>query len=591
MSLLKSFIRSKQNGDGPLVEDADLQIPVLPSPKKSAQKKMLSRDRMDAKHQEDDVGLWRDYHAFLKAKQALIEVRAAEARAAFEQADTLEAEARQAQGRLDAIPAGTRGMFEHVLEERRQRVQAELEAELRAQRGSGRARHVDPDDVDRAALEEMIGEAEGATTENGFGWFPRGIAGDVRWYALDVAELLAAPTAVSYSVRSGEGHDARKRIIQSVLMGVGLLVFLIFWFVMPHGPKAPPRTAANAPSVNGVPAEVWAVQRAVVTAKGGATTTLTVTTTTAAAWPPEDAASDADHRAYWNSAAVTPLRLCVEGATLADVVSVRLISPNTWPERVYTIGATRSATTDLIVEACDSAANKQAPRYGVLQETRPLPVNAIGMSVALGAREQTLTVQAVRVISPGQDPSLPAGQGRIIVQVQEDAAIDWPAYKPTLTLADGQQYLPSETAPVEGGAELRYLVPLPEGEIALAWDVTAPGAVQSVRWRTTLAPPRSRAEVLRDALLIQGIGAREDRPGELTILVEITNRSEEPLTLTRDELTLAQGSQPIPLPDIPALASPLKPGEQRTFTFTAAVGGLQQAATLTVGGVPFQIAR
>jgi len=590
MSLLKSFIRSKQDGDGLLAQDADRQIQVLPSPKKSAQKKVLARDRMDAKHQEDDVGLWRDYHAFLKAKQTLIDVRAAEARTAFEQAETLEAEARQAQGRLDAIPAGTRGMFEHVLEERRQRVQAELEAELRAQRGSGRARHVDPDDVDRAALEEMIGEAEGATTENGFGWFPRGAAGDVRWYALDVAELLAAPTAASYTVRSGEGDDARKRIIQSVVMGVVLLVFLIFWFVMPHGPKAPPRTAANAPSVNGVPAEVWAVQRVVVIAKEGATTTFTVSTTTAATWPP-DAARDADQRAYWNSAAVTPLRLCVEGAALADLASVRLISPNTWPERIYTIGATRSATTDLIVEACGGAANKQAPGYGVLQETRPLPANAIGTPVALGAREQTLTVQAVRVIGPGQDPSLPAGQGRIIVQVQAPEVVDWPAYKPTLTLADGQQYLPSETAPTEGGAELRYLVPLPEGEIALAWDVTVPGAVQSVRWRATLAPPRSRAEVLRDALLIQGVRASEDRPGELTIAVEVRNTSKEPLTLTRDELTLAQGSQPISLPDIPALASPLKPGEQRTFTFTAAVGGLQQAATLTIGGVPFQIAR
>jgi hypothetical protein len=589
MSLLKSFIRSKQDGDGPPLEDADPQIHVLPAPKKSTQKKVLSRDRMDAKHQEDDVGLWRDYHAFLKAKQTLLEVRAAEARAAFEQADTLEADARHAQGRLGAIPAGTRAMFAHVLEERRQRVQAELEAELRAQRGNGRGRHVDPDDIDRAALEEMLGEAEGATTENGFGWFPRGVAGDVRWYAMDVAELLAAPTAASYAVRKGDGDDARKRIVQSVAMGAGLLVFLVVWFVLPHGPKAPVRTTADAPSVNGAPVEVWAVQRAVLTAKSGATTALTVTATTAATWP-QDAAPDAEHRAFWNSAAVTPLRLCVAPTALADLASVRLISPGAWPERVYTIGAARSATTDLIVEAC-GAATAQAPRYGVLQETVPLATNAIGTAVSLGASEQTLTVQAVRVIGPGQDPILPAGQGRIVVQVLSPEGLDWPAYKPTLTLADGQQYLPSEITSTAGGAELRYLVPLPAGEIALAWDVTVPGAVQSLRWRATLAPPPSRAEVLRDALLVQGVRVREDHPGELTIAAALTNQGTEPLTLTRDELTFAQGAQPITLPDIPALATPLKPGERRTITFTVAVGALQQAATLTIGGVPFQIVR
>ena len=160
-----------------------------------------------------------------------------------------------------------------------------------------------------------------------------------------------------------------------------------------------------------------------------------------------------------------------------------------------------------------------------------------------------------------------------------------------LTLADGQQYLPSETTATERGAELRYLVPLPTGEIALAWDITPPGAVQSLRWRATLAAPPSRAEVLRDALLIRGIQLHEDHPGQLTIAVAISNQGAESLTLSRDELTLAEGMQPITLPDLPALATPLKPGEQRTITFTAAVGSLQQVATLTVGGVPFQIAR
>jgi hypothetical protein len=578
MSLLNAF-RSKSAPSEP----ASTDTPKVPAPKK-----LLARDRMEAKHQEDDVGLWRDYHAFLTAKQTLLQVRAAEARAAFEQADTLEADARQAQGRLDAIPAPTRTMFEHVLEERRQRVQGELEAELRVQRSDGRGRHVDPDDVDRAALEEMLGEAQGRSTENGFGWFPRGVAGDVRWYAMDVAELLAAPTAASYAVRKGDGDDARKRIIQSALMGVGLIVFLVVWFVMPHGPKAPASIVASAPLVNGAPAELWAVQRAVVIAHAGATTAFTVTATTAATWPTN--ASPSDVQAYWNTTAVRPLRLCVPQAAFTDLTSVRLISPNALPERVYTLGAARSATTDLIVEACD-AAGKQAPRYGVLQETTAPAVNELSMPVTLGANAQALTVQAIDVIGPGQDPMLPGGQGRIVVQAQAPEGLDWPAYKPTLTLADGQQYLPSETTATSGGTELRYLVPLPAGEIALAWDITPPSAVQSLRWRATLAPPPRRAEVLRDALVVKDVQVREAHPGELTISLAIANVGKELLTLSRDELTLAQASQPIPLPDIPMLATPLKAGEQRVITFTASVGALQQAAILTVGGVPFQIAR
>ena len=39
--------------------------------------------------------------------------------------------------------------------------------------------------------------------------------------------------------------DARKRIIQSALMGAGLLVFLVVWFVLPHGSKVPSAAVAS----------------------------------------------------------------------------------------------------------------------------------------------------------------------------------------------------------------------------------------------------------------------------------------------------------------------------------------------------------
>lgn len=575
MRLLRVFTRAN-TGAQPADELQSRQSP----------RKLLARDRMDARHQEDDVALWRDYHAFLKSRQSLLDIRAAEAHGAFEQTEALEANARQAQARLDSIPAGLRAMFEHVLEERRQRIQGELEAELRAQRGAGRTRHVDPDEIDRAALLDMLGEAEGTSTENAFGWFPRGVAGDVRWYAMDVAELLAAPTAASYAIRSAESDSARKRIVQSSLMALGLLAFLLIWFVLPHGQQAPAQSAATAPLVNGVPAQVWPIQLIDMSTATG-TRVLTVTATTADSWP---SAPAAEPQAYWDSSVVTPLRLCVPPAMLAELEHVRLISPASWPERVYTLGATSRASADLIVEAC-AAADAQQPRYGVLQETVPLASNAPGMAVALGGSGQSLTVEALQLLGPDQDPGLPGGQGRVVLQLRAPADLDWAAYKPTLTLADGQQYLPSEISPTAAGAELRYLVPLPAGELALVWDVTPPGAVQSLRWRATLAPAPSRAALLRDALRVERVELHEQRPGELTVTLTIANRGAEPLTLSRDQLTLSQAAQPLALPDIPALLSPLQAGERRAISFTVTMGDLTQPATLTIAGVPFQIAR
>ena len=196
------------------------------------------RERKDARRQEDDVTLWRDYHMFLKAKMTLLEVRLAESHTAFERADSRELEAEQAQAALDRIPGGFRAMFEVVLEERRQRVQTELEAEAGSRGSGGRSRQLDPDIVDRRALDELLAEAEGEvetdSTPKGYGWFPRGAPGDIRWYALDVAELVAAPTAASYTV-AAEQDDTRRRLIMAIAAGIVGIVFLIVWFALPRG--------------------------------------------------------------------------------------------------------------------------------------------------------------------------------------------------------------------------------------------------------------------------------------------------------------------------------------------------------------------
>jgi hypothetical protein len=225
-----------------------------------------------------------------------------------------------------------------------------------------------------------------------------------------------------------------------------------------------------------------------------------------------------------------------------------------------------------------------------LQQTPALPAQAIGTPVTLpGNAEETLTVQTITIAGPGQDPTFPAGQARIVVGVAARADLDWPAYAPTLLLPSGQAYLPAETVTQAQGAELRYLVPLPVTDTPLAWDLTVPGSGQIVRWRATLAPPLSRTEVLRDAIHVQEISAQQQNSA-VALSITIVNRGSTPLLLTRDDITLHLGERPISTPEIGALATPLAAGERRALSLTVSVpGGSRAALLLTIGTQTYQI--
>jgi len=548
------------------------------------QTNVSARERKDAKRQEDDVTLWRDYHTFLKAKMTLLEVRIAESRTAFERADSLELEAEQAHAALDRIPAGIRAMFESVLEERRQRVQAELEAEARSRGSGGRSRQIDPDIVDRRALAELLAEAEGEveteTTPKGYGWFPRGALGDIRWYALDVAELVAAPTAASYTV-AAEQDDTRRRVIMSIAAGVFGIIFLIVWFMLPRGTQTrdidalAPLVSDGTTSATPVAMDVWPVQRVIVTLNDGQSSTISVAATTNATWP----ATTETQQAYWQRNAFAPLKLCLAPDLIENLRSLQIVGGGSWPDRIYAVSPSQSSATSLVLEACRS--NGSPRRYGVLQQTPPLPANDIGKPVTLpGKDEEAITVRATEIAGPGQDPTLPQGQARIVVVVDARPDLDWPAYAPTLLLPSGQAYLPAETIAHPNGAELRYLVPLPAADTPITWDMTVPGSGQTMRWRATLAPPVNRVDVLRGALEVLSVSAQE-RNGAFDISITVTNKSKAPLRLTREDMALTQGDRRINTPDIGALTTPLEPGEQRTLTFS--VPGGQQPLLLAIG--------
>jgi hypothetical protein len=554
------------------------------------QTNVSARERKDARRQEDDVTLWRDYHTFLKAKMALLEVRIAESRTAFERADSRELEAEQAQAALDRIPAGIRAMFEAVLEERRQRVQAELEAEARSRGSGGRSRQLDPDIVDRRTLDELLAEAEGEvetdSTPKGYGWFPRGALGDIRWYALDVAELVAAPTAASYTV-AAEQDDTRRRLIMAIAAGVFGVVFLFVWFALPRGTQTrdaaalAPLVSDGMTSATPVAMDVWPVQRVSITLNDGQRSTIAVAATTNATWP----ATTEMQQAYWQRNAFAPLKLCLAPDLMENLRSLQIAGGGSWPDRVYAISPNESSATSLVLEACRS--NGSPRRYGVLQQTAPPTSYAIGKPVTLpGKNEEAITVRTIEIAGPGQDPMLPQGQARIVVVVDARLDLDWPAYAPTLLLPSGQAYLPAETVAHPNGAELRYLVPLPATDTPIAWDITVPGIGQTARWRATLAPPVNRVDILRGALEVLSVSAQEQN-GAFDISITVTNKSKAPLRLTREDITLTQSDRRINTPDIGALTTPLAPGEQRTFAFS--VPGGQQPLLLSIGTQSYRI--
>lgn len=545
---------------------------------------IAARDRTDAKRQEDDVTLWSDYRSFLRAKRTLLEQRIAEGRGAFERSAQIEEEAARAQAALDRIPAATRELFEAVLETRRQETQSTLTA---AQRG----RRADPDEVDRQVLGELLAEAEGEVeseqTPKGYGWFPRGTPSDIRWYALEVSELLAQPTVANYSIVT-EKDDARVALRKiGIAVVLGILTLTVWYWSISRAPAAREQTAiaplasigssAAAGASAPVLMDIQTIQQVIATTKDGQQQ-LIVGSTTSASWP----ATTQEVPAYWQRNAFAPLKLCVDSNILEGMTSLRILGGGSWPDRIYTISATEPRLPDLVMESCRGSAK----RYGTLQQLAPAASYDVGASVTLGKAEESIIVRSIAIVGPGQDPTMPAGQGRIIVTVQARPDLDWPAYAPTLIMPSGQGSLPAETIANSEGAELRYLVPLLSDSTPLAWDVTEPMSKQTARWRITLAPPPSRVEVLRRALEVRDLQVRE-QDGALAVTFVLVNLGDTPLHLVRSDIVVAQRDRQITTPDIGALASPLALDERREVTLSLPTGEF----TLSIGPYRYRISR
>jgi hypothetical protein len=533
---------------------------------------LAAEERADARFAEQIGAHARQYLAYLDARLTLLEIEAARASVAFERTDVRDDEERAAQATIAGLPPASRALFAAVVEQERLEVPSD-----KAGRG------VDPDEATVLALKRLRDEAGGIGTEGGKGLIPRGTPEAIKWYAVDIAALRAAPSAAAYAAGSIDTHT-RQRAIWQAGGALTVLLLALLWLFVPHGAHS----VTNAPqtaTANGTELAAWPVRELVVTATHGDIFTVPVSPTASLTWP----AASSGVRAYWHPASVWPLRLCLPPALLADATEVRMAGDGASPDRIYTLISAPRSPADLILAPCGSGDNVPATRSATLSATAPQPIHAMGETVrlALGA----ITPTGVTLIGPGQDPTLPPEQARVAVRVRAPRAIDWPMLAPTLVLPSGAAVLPSSTATISQGTELRYLIPLPAETLPVVWQLNSSPAGVVSRWRATLDPPPSRTEVLRAALAVEPpkVTPGEAR-GTIAIAVAVVNRGTAPLQLTNNDITLAMANQPPSTPDLSMLRQPLAPGERRTITLAAPLEE-RSTLTLTIGVTRFAIAR
>lgn len=538
--------------------------------------------RAEAAFQEQIHAQWRDWRAYLRAHLTLLDAELAPVSNAFEQAETQETQTAEAERVLAILAPAQRSLFDQVRDERRQQLLAIAEMPRLDRAG---IRHQPPVDVERQALVQLLAEAEGTAEGDGRladqGDVPLRIDGTLQWYRVSVSALLAAPGAAAYSVQPSMADDLRKRIVFSAMLGVGMVLFLVLWFLWPRNAPAAVNTALH-PTGNDTAADVWPVAAVRLVTGDTAEAALLVSPTAELEWPALPANAE---QAFWNTNTIAPVRLCLPASRLEGLSQLTLISMGEIPARTYALSTTR-AGADLVVEPCQRSANT-ATRYGVLQATTP----PVSLKVGEGAdlpHEERVTVEAVQVVGPGEDPALPAGAARVIVHVN-GPALDWPAYVPTLLLETGERASSPEEVATTNGVELRYLVALPVSDIAVAWSITPPGSLTPYRWRATLSPPPERLAVLRDALLVRDVAVVAAPDGSTSLQLTLVNTSKYPLPLRSEDLTLTQGTSTLTLPDLAVLRQPLAPGAEQRIELPLDADTLSAPLVFTVGPYRFSI--
>jgi hypothetical protein len=344
--------------------------------------------------------------------------------------------------------------------------------------------------------------------------------------------------------------------------------------------------ALTAPAlVDGVPiTEIWTPQTLIVHTTAGERVALPV------APAAQTAPTGAQLHAIWREHVTYPLAFCLPPALVRQASEAVIVSANGAPDRRYALRQEPGDQFDLLLESCE----RDAPlaRYGVLLETLASLDASLGEPQNIDAAT-TITLLAIELTGPGEDPALPAGQARMRVVVDIGGAmkpLDWPAFAPTLLLAGGETLLPRTIETQPDGAVLTYLAPAPATASEVVWMATPPGSGRALRWRTTLPPLPSREAVVAASLQIEHVSAVLDTAETVRISIQLANRGNVPLVLTPTDISLTRAETPIQLPAIPDLTAPLAPADRRDLAFVLPLNSLRQPITLTIGARQFRLA-
>lgn len=535
-------------------------------------------DQADAAHVAAVIDQWRDWERYLLAHQKMLLADQAAAGGSahnFEQSSAAW-EVQRAQGEADLrlIPSDRRRLFDGVRDSTRSDVQAQMEAEQRA--GGSTATLVPVEHVDLRTIELLLRKARGADHARGWASVPMG-QGPEDWYDVDLTQVEGLPSAADYSVARPGGLSSRQRM--GAILGLVVVGALLIWITLP---ASQPATAAASRklTINGDEVLPWTVHQVELQDHDGASSLLDVTAIEASAWPQ----SKDMPRAYWRSASVHPLELCVPDADQTAVI--RLRGQDDVPDRSYTISETLPVRADLVLASCSGKA--QTLRYGVLQQVTSGPVQKLDQ-ITLVSANRSIQVHQPRTVGPEDDPTLPVGQVRIVVAVTAPGDVDWSQLAPTLTLADGTPLLPGDQAATSAGVELRYLVAAFDGATEASWQISGAGPGGMLRWRMTLDPPLARVETLRQHLETSEVTATLTARTTGQIVFRLRNTRSTPLLIKADDLQITQGAQSMALTALPELSTALGPGETRTVTMRVAPIDPAQEFVLTIGADRYSI--
>jgi len=526
--------------------------------------------REEARYRQDVLVSYRAWLAYLEAQQTLL-AAAAESQSGldpFEGLSPTQERAEAARRRLAALPADKRELFDAIYEQDRQQIQRQLDAE--AQVRGGTVKRADPDEVARRALTHLHEEARGLHRDDRRGLVPRGKPDAVKWLALDLTEIeQAPPSEVDYQLASGR-RVARRGVILNVVFALLALVAIPALIILLQQPDQQ-TTMSGAPTGNGETLSPWPV---VAVSAGDWTLTMQRVET---GWPQACASAEAAH-GCWLAGSFRPIELCLPAERLAGLASLRLVTTNRLPTRVFVLSPERAADTDLVISACAGQDDEAAPRFGRLQTVEAAADLDPGTPAPNG-----FVVTSVTAHGRGEDPTLPEGRLVLSVTVEDaDQARDWVALAPTVLLADGSTALPSETE--RSGTMLRfdYLIADQTAPFDTVWQVT--GADQVVRYRVTLAPPPARDAVLRTALRVADL---QVTPSQQTMVVRLTlqNAATSPLVVTAADLGFQTQTARRDVA-APMLQQPLAPGERRPVTLDLPL----ESGVLSIGPFRYELA-